>query len=37
MFAALIALGLSKPIDDSKDAQILKFENDSAQDGYKFA
>ncbi|XP_055627236.1 flexible cuticle protein 12-like [Toxorhynchites rutilus septentrionalis] len=36
--AAIIALALAAPLDDSKNAQILKYENDNiGVDGYKFA
>ena len=38
VFAAVFALAVAAPLDDSKDAQILKFENDNiGVDGYKFA
>jgi hypothetical protein len=38
VLAALFALALSKPLDDSQNAQILRYENDNIGiDGYKFA
>uniref|UniRef100_A0A8W7P2R2 Larval cuticle protein 8 n=1 Tax=Anopheles coluzzii TaxID=1518534 RepID=A0A8W7P2R2_ANOCL len=37
-FAFVVALALAAPLDDSKNAQILKYENDNiGVDGYKFA
>ncbi|XP_055608268.1 flexible cuticle protein 12-like [Uranotaenia lowii] len=37
VFAFVVALALAAPLDDSKDAQILKYENDNiGVDGYKF-
>lgn len=37
-FAALIAVALSAPLDDSKTAQILRYENDNiGLGGYNFA
>lgn len=38
VFAAVLALALAAPVDDSKNAQILRYENDNiGVDGYKFA
>lgn len=38
LFAVLIAAVLAAPIDDSSNAQILRYENDNIGiDGYKFA
>lgn len=38
LFAVLIAAALAAPIDDSANAQILRYENDNIGiDGYKFA
>lgn len=38
VFAAVLAIALAAPIDDSKDAQILRYENDNiGVDGYKFS
>lgn len=38
VFAALVAVALAAPLDDSKNAQILRYENDNIGiDGYKFA
>jgi len=38
VLAALIAVALAAPLDDSKNAQILRYENDNiGVDGYKFA
>lgn len=38
IFAAVLAIALAAPIDDSKDAQILKYDNDNiGVDGYNFA
>lgn len=38
VFVAIVAGALAVPIDDSKDAVILKYENDNiGVDGYKFA
>ena len=37
-FAALVAVTLAAPLDDSKNAQILRYENDNiGLDGYNFA
>jgi hypothetical protein len=37
-FAALVAVALAAPVDDSATAQILKYENENIGiDGYKFA
>lgn len=38
VLVAVVALALAAPLDDSKNAQILKYENDNIGiDGYKFA
>ncbi|XP_053685462.1 flexible cuticle protein 12-like [Sabethes cyaneus] len=38
VFAVVVALALAAPLDDSKTAQILKYENDNiGVDGYKYA
>lgn len=38
VFAVLIAAALAAPLDDSKNAQILKYENDNIGiGGYNFA
>ncbi|XP_065082659.1 flexible cuticle protein 12-like [Ochlerotatus camptorhynchus] len=38
VLVAVVALALAAPLDDSKNAQILKYENDNiGVDGYKFA
>lgn len=38
VFALIIAAALAAPLDDSKNAQILKYDNDNiGVDGYKFA
>ncbi len=38
VLVAIVAVALAAPIDDSKDAVILKYENDNiGVDGYKFA
>lgn len=38
VFAATIVAVIAKPLDESKDAQILKYENDNIGiDGYRFA
>lgn len=38
LFAAVIAASLAAPLDDSKNAQILKYENDNIGiGGYNFA
>lgn len=38
VFAFLIVVAVAAPLDDSKDAVILKYENDNiGVDGYKFA
>lgn len=38
VFVAIVAGALAAPVDDSKDAVILKYENDNiGVDGYKFA
>jgi hypothetical protein len=38
VFAAVFAVAIAAPLDNSQDAQILKFENDNiGVDGYKFA
>jgi len=38
VFVAVLAVALAAPIDDSKNAQILKYENDNIGiDGYNFA
>lgn len=38
VFAVVIAVALAAPLDESKDAVILKYENDNIGiDGYKFA
>lgn len=37
-FAALVAVALAAPLDDSKNAQILRYENDNiGLGGYNFA
>lgn len=36
--ALLIAVAIAAPLDDSKNAQILRYDNDNiGVDGYKFA
>lgn len=36
--ALLVAVALAAPLDDSKNAQILRYDNDNiGVDGYKFA
>jgi len=38
VLVAIISVALAAPVDDSKDAVILKYENDNiGVDGYKFA
>lgn len=38
VFVAVLAVALAAPIDDSKNAQILRYENDNiGVDGYNFA
>ncbi|XP_055706768.1 flexible cuticle protein 12-like [Phlebotomus papatasi] len=38
VLAVLIAVALAAPLDDSRNAQILRYENDNiGVDGYKFA
>ncbi len=38
VFVAIVAIALAAPLDDSANAQILKYENDNIGiDGYKFA
>ncbi|KAJ6633496.1 Flexible cuticle protein 12 [Pseudolycoriella hygida] len=38
VFVAIVAAALAAPVDDSKNAVILKYENDNiGVDGYKFA
>lgn len=38
VFAAICALALAAPVDESKDAQILRYDNDNiGVDGYKYA
>ena len=38
VFACLIAVALAAPLDDSANAQILRYENDNIGiDGYNFA
>lgn len=38
VFVALLVAVVAKPLDDSKDAVILKYENDNIGiDGYRFA
>ncbi|XP_055531737.1 flexible cuticle protein 12-like [Wyeomyia smithii] len=38
VFAVVVALALAAPLDDSKTAQILRYENDNiGVDGYKWA
>lgn len=38
VFAAVFSIALAVPVDDSKDAQILKYDNDNiGVDGYKYA
>lgn len=38
IFATIAAVALAAPVDDSKDAVVLKYENDNiGVDGYKFA
>ncbi|XP_055706767.1 flexible cuticle protein 12-like [Phlebotomus papatasi] len=38
VFAAVVALALAKPYDPSRDATILRYENDNiGVDGYKYA
>lgn len=38
VFAVVIVAALSAPLDESKDAVVLKYENDNiGVDGYKFA
>lgn len=36
VFAALFAVALAAPLDDSKDATIVRSESDVQPDGYKF-
>lgn len=37
-FAAIVAVSLAAPLDDSKNAQILKYDNDNIGiGGYNFA
>ena len=36
-FAAVLALAVAAPLDDSKNAQVLRYENDNiGVDGYNF-
>ena len=38
VFAVVIAVALAAPVDESKDAVVLKYENDNiGVDGYNFA
>lgn len=38
VFVALLAVVVAKPLDSSKDAVVLKYENDNIGiDGYRFA
>lgn len=38
IFAVVLAVALAAPLDDSKNAQILKYESDNiGVDGYQFA
>ncbi|KAG4077468.1 hypothetical protein HA402_002895 [Bradysia odoriphaga] len=38
VFATIVACALAAPVDDPKDATVLKYENDNiGVDGYKFA
>ena len=38
VLAAVLALAVAAPVDDSKNAQVLRYENDNiGVDGYKFA
>lgn len=38
IIALLIAVAIAAPLDDSKNAQILRYDNDNiGVDGYKFA
>ncbi|XP_063701189.1 endocuticle structural protein SgAbd-6-like [Culicoides brevitarsis] len=38
VLVAVLAVAIAKPVDDSKDAVILKYENDNIGiDGYRFA
>lgn len=38
VFAALLAAALAAPVDDPKNAQILRYESDNiGTDGYNFA
>lgn len=38
VFAAVLAVAIAIPIDDSKNAQVLRYENDNiGVEGYKFA
>lgn len=38
VFAVIMAVALAAPLDDSKDAQILRYESDNiGVDGYQFA
>lgn len=38
VFVAVLAVALAAPLDDSQNAQILKYENDNiGVDGYNFA
>lgn len=38
VFVAIVAVALAAPLDSSKDAVVLKYENDNiGVDGYKFA
>lgn len=36
VLAALVATALAAPVDDNMNAQILKYENDIAPEGYNF-
>lgn len=36
VFAALIAIALAKPVDDSANAQVLKYSSDVGPEGYNF-
>lgn len=38
VFAVLVVAAIAAPVDESKDAVVLKYENDNIGiDGYKFA
>lgn len=38
VFSALVICALAAPLDDSKNAKVLRYENDNIGiDGYKFA